>query len=148
LASAAGITSKRRAVKVARDVAKILKSNLMAIEIVELADQRFVMQLKEKYNTIAKRFSMKPLLPPSTLRTLSYIAYFQPISSLELAERRGKHVYQHLRTLEETGFISGEPSGRTKVYKTTLAFSEYFGLSNDLETMKRQLDKMGLRRGA
>ncbi|NWG09156.1 MAG: SMC-Scp complex subunit ScpB, partial [Nitrososphaerales archaeon] len=72
LASAAGITSKRRAVKVARDVAKTLKSNLMAIEIVELADQRFVMQLKEKYNTIAKRFSIKPLLPPSTLRTLSY----------------------------------------------------------------------------
>ncbi|MGQ9718988.1 MAG: SMC-Scp complex subunit ScpB [Nitrososphaerales archaeon] len=148
LASAAGITSKRRAVKVARDVAKNLESNLMAIEIVELADQRFVMQLKEKYNTIAKRFSMKPLLPPSTLKTLSYIAYFQPISSSELAERRGKHVYQHLRTLEETGFISGEPSGRTKVYRTTSAFSEYFGLSNDLETMKRQLDKMGPRREA
>jgi len=148
LASAAGIASKRRAVKVARNVAKNLESNLMAIEIVELSDQRFVMQLKEKYNTIAKRFSMKPLLPTSTLKTLSYIAYFQPISSLELAERRGKHVYQHLRTLEEIGFISGEPSGRTKVYRTTLAFSEYFGLSNDLEIMKRQLDKMGLRREA
>lgn len=148
MASAAGIASKRRAVKVARNVAKNLESNLMAIEIVELSDQRFVMQLKEKYNTIAKRFSMKPLLPTSTLKTLSYIAYFQPISSLELAERRGKHVYQHLRTLEEIGFISGEPSGRTKVYRTTLAFSEYFGLSNDLEIMKRQLDKMGLRREA
>ncbi len=148
LASAAGITSKRRAVRAARDLARVLNSSLRAIEIVELADRKFAMQLKKQYNIIAKRFSTKPLIPPSVLKTLSYIAYFQPISSLSLVEKRGKQAYKHLKILDEMGFISGEPSGRTKVYKTTPAFSEYFGLSDDLETMKKQLLKQSLGRGA
>jgi segregation and condensation protein B len=148
LASAAGITSKRRAVRAVRDLARILNSSLRAIEIVELADRKFAMQLKKQYNIIAKRFSTKPLIPPSVLKTLSYIAYFQPISSLSLAEKRGKQAYKHLKILDEIGFISGEPSGRTKVYKTTPAFSEYFGLSDDPEIMKKQLLKQSLGRGA
>jgi len=72
--------------------------------------------------------------------------YFQPISALELAERRGKHIYQHLKMLEQLGFISGEPSGRTKIYRTTPAFSEYFGLSSDPDIMKKQLLKTGLKK--
>jgi segregation and condensation protein B len=147
LALAAGITSKRRAVRAARDLARIFNSNSRALEVVELADQKFVMQLKKQYNIIAKKFSTKPLMPPSVIKTLSYIAYFQPISSLDLAEKRGKQVYQHLKALEEIGFISGEPSGRTRIYRTTPAFSEYFGLSGDLETMKRQLLKQSLGKG-
>lgn len=147
LASAAGITSKRKAVKVARDLARIFNSTLRALEIVELADQKFVMQLKKQYNTIAKKFSTKPLIPPSVIKTLSYIAYFQPISSLDIVMRRGRQAYQHLKVLEDIGFISGEPSGRTRIYRTTPTFSEYFGLSNDLETMKKQLLKQSLRKG-
>ena len=104
------------------------------------------MQLRKKYNPIAKKFSIKPLISPSTLKTLSYIAYFQPISRLELVEQRGKHAYSHFKTLEKLGFISGEPSGRTKIYRTTSAFSEYFGLSNNLETMKKQLLQIDIQR--
>ncbi|MCP8304417.1 MAG: SMC-Scp complex subunit ScpB [archaeon] len=146
LTSAARITSTRRAVRVARNLARIVNSTLKAIEIVELEDRRFAMQLRQKYNPVAKKFSMKPLISPSTLKTLSYVAYFQPISRLDLVERRGKHAYSHLKTLEKLGFISGEPSGRTKVYRTTPAFSEYFGLSSDIEVMKKQLFKIGLQR--
>ncbi|MCP8309986.1 MAG: SMC-Scp complex subunit ScpB [Candidatus Methylarchaceae archaeon HK01B] len=146
MTSAARITSKRRIIRVARNLARIVNSTLNAIEIVELEDRRFAMQLRQKYNPIAKRFSMKPLIPPSILKTLSYVAYFQPISRSNLVERRGKHAYSHLKTLEKLGFISGKPSGRTKVYRTTLAFSEYFGLSSDVEVMKKQLFKIGLQR--
>lgn len=146
LASAAGITSQRKAVKATRALARIISSTLKAIEIVELMDKKFTMQLKQQYTKVARRYSIKPLVPHSALKTLSYIAYFQPISALELAERRGKHIYQHLKMLEQFGFISGEPSGRTKNYRTTLAFSEYFGLSSDLEIMKKQLLKTGLKR--
>ncbi|MEM3437303.1 MAG: SMC-Scp complex subunit ScpB [Nitrososphaerales archaeon] len=147
LASAAGINSKRKAVRAVRDLARIFNSTLRALEIVELTDQKFVMQLKKQYNTIAKKFSTKPLIPPSVIKTLSYIAYFQPISSQEIVMRRGKQAYQHIKVLEDIGFISGEPSGRTRVYRTTPAFSEYFGLSNDIETMKKQLLKQSLRKG-
>ncbi|MDW8044876.1 MAG: SMC-Scp complex subunit ScpB [Nitrososphaerota archaeon] len=146
LAKAGGIRSKRKAVNIARSLAKLINSTLSSIEIIELQDHKFVMQLKPEYNKIAKRFSTKPLLPYSVLKTLSYIAYFQPISSQELVSQRGSQVYHHLKLLEDLGFIVGERSGRTYIYKTTAAFSDYFGLSRDLNTLKQQLAKAKLGR--
>ena len=146
LALAARITSKRKALKIVRNLANIVNSTLRALEIVELKDQKFAMQLKQQYISIAKRFSTKPLIPLSILKTLSYVAYFQPISRLNLVKQRGTHAYSHLKTLEKLGFISGEPSSRTKIYRTTSAFSEYFGLSKEHEILKKQLSKIDLQK--
>ena len=146
LALAGRITSKRLAVKITRNLAKIVNSTLRALEIVELEDNRFVMQLRNQFLPIAKKFSIKPLLPDSMLKTLSYVAYFQPISRIKIAEQRGNHVYKHLKTLEKLGFISGESSQRTKIYRTTISFSDYFGLSKNPKIMKDQLKKMGFLR--
>lgn len=144
LTLAAGITSMKKAVKFARRVAKTVNSSLKAVEVVELRDQKFAMQLKREYTKIAKKFSIKPLIPRAMLKTLSFVAYFQPITAHEVAQRRGKHAYPHLKVLEDFGFISGEPLGRTRVYRTTSSFAEYFGLSNDPAIIKSQLSKMGL----
>jgi segregation and condensation protein B len=54
---------------------------------------------------------------------------------------RGNHVYSHLKQLEELGLIMRERVGHTKVLRTTQLFADYFGLSYDLRTMKRQLKK-------
>jgi segregation and condensation protein B len=103
------------------------------------------MQLKPQFAKVAKRFSMKPLLPQSTLKTLTYIAFFQPITSQDLAEKRGPQVYQHIKQLEQMGFIEGEPSGKTKIYRTTPAFAEYFGLSQDVEQLKKELQAKAMK---
>ena len=144
LASAAGITSKKRATDEARAIASSIKSAMSAVEIVEYPGPRFAMQLKAEYNTVARRFATKPLLSRAALRTLSYIAYFQPISGADLALRRGSQVYQHLHSLEEVGFLSWERKGRSKSYSTTQEFAEYFGLSTDVPSMKRQLERRTL----
>ena len=85
LAKAAGITSKKRAVDEAKVIQSSMKSSMSAIEVVEYPGQRFAMQLKAEYNHIARKFATKPLLSKAALRTLSFIAYFQPISSGDLA---------------------------------------------------------------
>src|SRR5208282_3654676 len=103
LASAAGITSKKRITEEAKAIAVSLKSAMSAVEIVEYPGPRFAMQLKAEYNTVARRFATKPLLSRAALRTLSFVAYFQPISGSDLSARRGSQVYQHLRDLEEVG---------------------------------------------
>ena len=54
--------------------------------------------------------------------------------------RRSSTVYQHLRELEEVGFVVSERQGRSKAFRTTGRFSDYFGLSTDVPTMKRQLE--------
>lgn len=141
LARAAGITSKKRATEEAKAIAASIKSALSAVEIVEYPGSRFAMQLKADYTSIARRFATKPLLSRAALRTLSYVAYFQPISGADLAARRSSTVYEHIRDLEEVGFLVWERKGRSKIYSTTQEFAEYFGLSTDVPTMKRQLER-------
>ena len=92
--------------------------SLKAIEIVESLDQKFSLQLKGRYERIARKFSTRPLISHSILKTLSHIVYLQPISGTELVLRRGTHVYKHLKYLEDLGFISRKKSGRTRIYKT------------------------------
>jgi len=144
LTSASGTSSKKRAVDEARALQSRIKSAMSAIEVVEYPGPRFAMQLKAEYTNVARRFATKPLLSKAALRTLSFIAYFQPISSGDLALRRGSQAYEHLKDLEEVGFLAMERKGRSRVYKTTTEFSEYFGLSSDPATMKHQLEKRAL----
>jgi len=144
LAKAAGITSKKRAIDEAKAIQAKVKSSMSAIEVVEYPGQRFAMQLKADYNHVARKFATKPLLSKAALRTLSFIAYFQPISSADLALRRGSQAYDHVKDLEEVGFIAWERTGRSKLYKTTTEFSEYFGLSVDTQTLKHQLERRAL----
>src|SRR5208282_2147247 len=139
LASAAGITSKKRITEEAKAIAASLKSAMTAVEIVEYPGPRFAMQLKAEYTSVARRFATKPLLSKAALRTLSFIAYFQPISSTDLAARRSSAIYEHVKDLEEVGFLVSVRKGRSKLYSTTPEFAEYFGLSTDVPSMKRQL---------
>jgi len=140
LAKVAGTASERKAVATARELAKAVNSSLQAVEVVEFPGPRFAMQLKGQYIQIARRFATRPLLSRAALRTLSYVAYFQPLSASELVLRRSSAAYQHLKELEEVGFVVSERQGRTRVFRTTGRFSEYFGLSGEVALMKRQLE--------
>jgi segregation and condensation protein B len=144
LARAAGISSKKRAMDEAKAIQSRMKSMLSAIEVVEYPGQRFAMQLKAEYTQVARKFATKPLLSKAALRTLSFIAYFQPITSSDLALRRGSQAYDHVKDLEEVGFLAWERKGRSKLYRTTTEFSEYFGLSVDAQTLKHQLERRAL----
>jgi len=144
LARVAGTSSQRKGVALAREVARAVKESMQSLEVVEYPGQRFAMQLKNQYTQVARRFATRPLLSRASLRTLSFVAYFQPISSSELVLRRSSTVYQHLKELEEVGFVSSKREGRSKTYATTARFADYFGLSTDLSTMKRQLESRNL----
>ncbi|MDG6898309.1 MAG: SMC-Scp complex subunit ScpB, partial [Nitrososphaerota archaeon] len=62
----------------------------------------------------------------------------------ELVLKRSSNVYNHLKELADVGFIVGERLGRSKVYRTTPRFADYFGLSTDLAAMKKQLESKNL----
>ena len=144
IAKVAGTSSQRKALAIAREIAKAVGSSLNAVEVVEYPGPRFAMQLRGQYTQVARRFATKPLLSRATLKTLSFIAFFQPIPSSELVLRRSSAVYQHLRDLEEVGFVVSERQGRTRAYRTTGRFAEYFGLSAEIPAMKKQLETRNL----
>lgn len=144
IAKVAGTSSERKAVAIVREIAKVVNSNMQAVEVVEYPGPRFAMQLKAEYTQVARKFATRPLLSRAALKTLSFVAFFQPIQSSELVVRRGSAAYQHLRELEEVGFVVSERQGRSKMVRTTGRFAEYFGLSTDPSAMKRQLEGRNL----
>jgi segregation and condensation protein B len=144
LSRVARINSRRRLNEIMQDLAKKINSGFVAIELKEIEGPMYSLQLKPMYNSIAKRFATKPLLSTSTLRTLSYIVYLQPVSAHELVQRRGSQAYSHLKELEETGFLRYERHGRSRVFNTTDAFADYFGLSRDHDQQRKQVAKQGL----
>jgi segregation and condensation protein B len=144
IARVAGTVSERKATAIAREIARMVNGALMAVEVVEYSGPKFAMQLKTQYTQTARRFATRPLLSRAALRTLSFVAFFQPISAADLVLRRSSTVYQHLKELEDVGFVVGERQGRSKSYTTTARFAEYFGLSSDITTMKRQLENRTL----
>jgi len=144
LSKVSRIVSKRRLNEIMRDLASRINSTFVSIELKEIEGPMYSLQLKPIYNSIAKRFATKPLLSTSTLRTLSYIVYLQPVSAHELVQRRGSQAYSHLKELTEVGFLKYERRGRSRVFTSTDAFADYFGLSHDPDQQRKQVAKQGL----
>lgn len=131
--------SKNRARKIVKTLVHEYASRNTALEILELKDERFVLQLKPDFTPHVKKFVNRPLLSVGPLKTLSYIAYRQPVAQKRVVDVRGHHAYGHVKALKEMGLIAGERSGRSMVLRTTEYFADYFGLSQDTASMKREL---------
>ncbi len=136
---ASGTESRTKTSDLLNSIMKKTKSAFKALEIVMLPDGSYVMQLKPEYSATVKRYASKPVLPNATLKTLSYIAYMQPISSKQLVETRGSGVYAHLKELRQLDYIGHQNVGRMKIYTTTEKFQKYFGIQGDVEDLKQRL---------
>jgi segregation and condensation protein B len=142
LGSVVGFRSEEKV----RELGRILKekygSDGSALEVLELSDGRFVMQLKPQYVSDVKRLATRQLLTPGPMKTLSFIAYRQPITQSYVAKVRGNLAYSHVKQLREIGLIDEERLGRTKMLRTTPNFADYFNLSHDTPALKKQLEHL------
>jgi segregation and condensation protein B len=138
LIKASGPNSKEKTLRIVNDLVKKTKATFKAIEIAQLEDGTFVLQLRPEYTPLVRKFAQHPLIPSAALKTLSYIAYEQPVTSKRLVQIRGSQVYSHVKILEQLQFVEHENLGRLKVYRTTPKFQNYFGIT-DLNAMKSKL---------
>ena len=139
LIRASGTESRTKTLALMAGLVKKTKSSFRALEISALPDGSYVFQLKPEYNTVIRKYASIPLLPTATLKTLSYIAYMQPVSSKRLVEVRGSGVYMHLKLLEQLAYIEHQNVGRLKIYSTTEKFQKYFGIQGDKDLLKQKL---------
>jgi len=133
--------SKNKAQSLVRKLLQEYERRNGALEILELKDDRYVLQLKSQFTTQVRRLVNRPLLSMGPLKTLSYVAFRQPVSQKRVTDVRGHHAYGHLKLLKGMGLIAGEKSGRSSVLKTTDYFADYFALSHDATSMKRELKR-------
>jgi len=138
LIRASGTNSKEKTHRLLNELVKKANSTFRAIEIAQLEDGTYVFQLRAQYTPLVRKFAQHPLLPPGALKTLSYVAYEQPVTSKRLVQIRGSQVYSHIKLLEQLQFIDHENLGRLKVYRTTSKFQNYFGIT-DINAVKGKL---------
>jgi segregation and condensation protein B len=142
ICSVLGTRSKKKAQKLAKTLMEEYSARNTALEVLELKDERYVLQLKADYTPLVKRLVNRPLLSSGPLKTLSYIAYRQPVSQKRVIDVRGQHAYGHVKLLREMGLVAAERSGRSMALKTTDYFADYFGLTHDTAMMKKELKRI------
>jgi len=71
----------------------------------------------------------KTELDNATMETLALVAYKHPALQSEIIKLRSSYAYEHLKTLENLGFITRERKGRTKVIRLTERFYHYFDIN-------------------
>lgn len=98
-----------------------------AVEIKGVPGDKYIMQIRPEYAESVMGLAPRELSRP-LLRTLSVIAYRQPVTQSDIVDIRGNTAYSHVDELVELGFVHTEPHGRTKLLTTTPDFSEYFGI--------------------
>ena len=142
LCSVLNTRSKKKTKKYTKLLIREYSGRNTSLEILELKDERYVLQLKADYTPLVKKLVNRPLLSSGPLKTLSYIAYRQPVSQKRVIEVRGQHAYGHVKVLRDMGLIAAERAGRSMTLRTTDYFADYFGLTQDTATMKRELKRI------
>lgn len=142
LCSVLSTRSKNKTAKYLKMLMKEYSARNTALEILELKDERYVLQLKADFTPLVKKLVNRPLLSSGPLKTLSYIAYRQPVPQKRVIQARGQHAYGHVKLLRDMGLVVAERAGRSMNLRTTDHFADYFGLTHDTAAMKRELKRI------
>ena len=134
--------SKKKVKKYVELVMQAYVARNSPLEILALKDERYVLQVKSEFTPLIKKLVNRPLLSSGPLKTLSYIAFRQPVTQKRVIEVRGQHAYGHVKLLKDMGLIASERVGRSVGLKTTDHFADYFGLTQDTSAMKRDLRRI------
>ncbi|MCD4740808.1 SMC-Scp complex subunit ScpB [archaeon] len=102
-----------------------------SMEIVRLDDGRYRMQVRKEFLPKVKKFAASIDLPKGVVRTLSIVAFKQPITQSAVAKIRGNKSYEHIEQLAAEGFIKKVKKGHTYLLETTRKFDAYFQLPTD-----------------
>ena len=84
--------------------------------------------VREQYLSIVQKIVTETELSKTMMETLAVIAFKYPIKQSDLIKIRTNKAYDHLKGLEEMGYISRQKHGRTNLIKLTQKFFEYFNL--------------------
>ncbi|KYK30315.1 MAG: hypothetical protein AYK22_04215 [Thermoplasmatales archaeon SG8-52-3] len=99
-----------------------------SMEIVK-AGEKFTMQVKKKY--VDKSIMIaKPEINSNLLKTLTLIAFHQPLKQSNLRRMIGVKAYEHVDELTTMKLIHTKKHGSTEMLTTTKLFPEYFGIDS------------------
>lgn len=140
IADALGASDPRPILQAVRGLVQAYEGRQTALEVRRVGE-KFALKLREEFAPAAH--GVTPVeMAPRTLRTLTLIAYHQPILQSRLARMLGDMAYEEVGRLRGLGLVRGDPRGATLELRTTRAFAEYFGIpSTKPEEIRQYLER-------
>lgn len=91
----------------------------------------FRFTVRDQFLSLVRKVVKKTELPKGVLETLALVAAKAPVLQSTIVRQRTNKAYDHLSSLENTGYITREKKGRTKLLKLTNKFFSYFDIPQD-----------------
>jgi len=118
----------------------VKRKNETSMEIIK-AGEKFTMQVKDKY-TDQSIMVTAPEIQDNLLKTLTLIAFHQPLKQSNLRRMIGQKCYEQVDQLASMKLINSRKHGTTEMLTTSKLFPEYFGIdSTDPDEIKEVLMK-------
>jgi len=114
------------------------------IDLVQEAEF-YKLELRSQYLTVVKDLAPQMDMTGAVLKTLSFIAYKQPIKQSEVVEKFGNRVYDYVSELTKRGLIKADRTGHTKLLSTTTELLEYLGEEDGVK-IQRAFEKAKVER--
>jgi len=87
--------------------------------------------VREDFLNLVQKIVTETEMSKTIMETLAVIAFRYPIKQSDLIKIRTNKAYDHLKELEELGYITRQKHSRTNLIKLSQKFFEYFDLSQD-----------------
>jgi len=101
-----------------------------SLQIVE-KENGWKLTVRDEFVPLVSSLVSSTELERPLMETLAVIAWKYPVLQADVVKLRNASAYDHMKQLEERGFIAKERSGRTYKLKLTKKFFEYFDLPSE-----------------
>lgn len=126
---------KKNLKKAINDLIKHYEEIDTSLKIFE-EDGFWKMNPKENFSDIVQKVVSEAELDKPVMETLAVIAYKNPVLQSEVKDIRGSGIYDHIKLLEDKGYVTREKYGRTYKLKLAEKFFEYFDVEGEKDIRK------------
>lgn len=106
---------------------------------IQQQDNLYKLNIKKEFGFLTNKLLEDKEMDNPTTKTLAIIAYKSPVTQSEVIKIRGNKAYDHISNLKNSGLITLEKLGRTRLIKLTHHFFDYFDISE--KEVKEKLSK-------
>ena len=104
----------------------VTRKDETSMEVIKAGD-KFAMQVKKQFTDQSVMIA-RPEIESNLLKTLTLIAFHQPLKQSNLRRMIGTKAYEHVDELASKKLIHTKKHGSTEMLTTTKLFPEYFGI--------------------
>jgi len=125
------IRNRKKVLEVLKELQSGYNKKHGAMKIINEGEDIWKMAVKDEHIPIIQNIVTDTELSKTVMETLAVIAWKYPILQADVIKIRTNKAYDHMKELEEAGFIRRERFGRTKKVFLTDKFFQYFDLPPD-----------------